>query len=100
MIVSFGESIVARYKLSDIPELDKNEFTWYRAANRTGEYFWQNIINGFLNTGHLLGWIPIGKTNHPKVMEMSENKCNIAIMYQWQNDSEKMIWFHLYDKGE
>ena len=88
-----------KYNLSDIPNLDPAEFDLYRAAIRTGEYFHQTITGDVLDTRHTPGWVPIGKTTHSRVLESSNAPTDIAIMYQWQNKPEDMIWFHLLTDG-
>jgi len=86
---------MSKHRLDDIPNLDPAEFDLYRAAIRTGEYFHQSIVDGVLDTGNTLGWVPIGKTTHPRIMQASQSPCDIAIMYQWQDKPEHLLWFHL-----
>lgn len=88
-----------KFNLDDIPNLDPAEFDLYRAAVRTGEYFHQTISNGILDTGYTPGWIPVGKTTHQRVLQSSNAPTDIAIMYQWDNKPEEMIWFHLLTDG-
>ncbi len=90
---------MAKYCLSDIPNLDPAEFNLYRSAVRTGDYFHQTISDGVLDTGYTPGWIPIGKTTHPRILESSQAPTDIAIMYQWNSKPEEMLWFHLLTDG-
>lgn len=83
------------YSIKEIPEFDPAEFDLYRAARRTGEYFYQRIENGILNVKHTAGWIPIGKITHSRILSSNNEVWDIAIMYQQENKPEEMIWFHL-----
>lgn len=91
---------MSKYNLDDIPEIDPEEFSFYRAAGRTGEYFHQTISSNVLNLEHVLGWIPVGKTYDSKVLNSSGGSSDIAIMYQWADDPTEMIWFHLLEDIE
>lgn len=91
---------MSKYNLHEIPDMDPGEFSGYRAAGRTGEYFAQTVKDGVLDLHHTLGWVPIGKTLHPSILSSGEAPCDIAIMYQWQTSLEEMVWFHLSSQDD
>lgn len=84
-----------KYKLSEIPNLDPEEFNWFISASRTGEYFSQLIEGGFLDLGYFNNWIPIGKTIDSRILSSSNSPCDIAVMYEWKMNPEERVWFHL-----
>lgn len=88
---------MTRYRMSEIPEIDPAEFDLYRGGRRIGGYFHQVIVDGVLDIGHTLGWVPIGKTSHQRVLDMSDDACDVAVMYTWGPEPEEMIWFHLLE---
>ncbi len=86
---------MAKYQISEIPDLDPAEFDLYRAGRRTGEWFYQIIEDGVLDLAHTHGWVPIGKTFHNRILSSTDVPCELAVMYQWRTDPKEMIWFHV-----
>ncbi len=88
-----------KYPMSEIPNLDPAEFDLYRSAKRTGHYLGQKIVDNVLDMGHTLGWVPNGKTRHPKILETGGHWDTIAVMFRFQGTDE-YVWFHMVEETE
>lgn len=83
-----------KYKMSELPTLHSDGFTYQNSYKASGIYFYARIDDEgeILDLGHNYEWKPIGLTRDGRLLSENNTCC---IMFK--NSAGDITWFHMQE---